>query len=341
MKNKYLSSFVIACLFAACNYERDDFVRNAKELSGEMISADCMIGRPSEILYAESPKIILHDRYEDNLISIINMTDGRCARLLQEGNGPEDILPGFKIFVSPGNQIFGIYQSRMGKLNLYDLDDITEENVYPLSSKTKISIEEEPTAANVIPVGKYYVGIGMFEQGRLHLYDQQGKYITHGGKYPFDGENMDSKSRFFAYQSYLASNGSDKFVVGSAYGDNLEFYTVDGNGGIALKKKYGTQNVFFSIENVMIKLQDNCMLGYKGAWGGEKYCYLLFSGKSYVENNRRTIGGQYLFIFTWDGQFIKSYHADREILSFCADEKNEIIYAVVRHEDYAVMRFAL
>ncbi|MDR2679349.1 MAG: TolB-like 6-bladed beta-propeller domain-containing protein [Tannerella sp.] len=341
MKRKHLLSIVIACLFVACHYDTDDFVRNAKELNGEVIHADCMIGRPSAILYAEPQKIILYDRYDGNLISIIDMTDGRCARFLQEGNGPEDILPGFRMFISSENQTFGIYQHQMSRLNLYDLADITVANAHPLSARAKIRIEEEPSAANVISAGKYFIGIGMFEQGRIHLYDQQGKYISHGGKYPFKGEDMDSKSRFFAYQSYLASNSSGKFVVGSAYGDNLEFYAVDEHGRIILVKKYGARDVLFSMENLTIRLQDDCMLGYKGAWGGEKYCYLLFSGKSYAENDHRTIGGKYLFVFTWDGQFVKSYRTDRDILSFCADEKNGIIYAIVRHEDDAVMRFAL
>jgi hypothetical protein len=338
---KYLSIILILYLFTACQ-ETTDFLGKARKINGEPVLTDCMIGRPSSILYVESQKLLLQDRYEKLLMTLIDLSNSQCVRFLQEGNGPDDVMPGFKSFVSTGNMTLGVYQFQSGILNQYDLNNMTVENASVLKVKTKFMIEETPQAGGLISVGSYFIGIGMFEKGRVHLYDQEGKFITEGGVYPFNGEDIDAQSRFFAYQSYIASDNEHNFVVASAYGDNLEFYEIEEGNNIILKRKYETHDTQFSIQEGMLKLEDNCLMGYKGAWGGKQYCYLLFSGKTFAENNHKTFGANYILVFTWDGRFVKSYETNTELLSFCVNEKEGIVYALAKHEDeMTIIKFVL
>jgi hypothetical protein len=338
---KYLSVFIILCFFAAC-HETTGFLEKAKKINGATLVTDCMVGRPSSILYVEPLTLLINDRYENKLMTLADISNNYCTRFLQEGNGPDDVMPAFRSFVSHTNQTLGIYQFQTGILNQYNLSDITTENVHSLKVKAKFEIKETPPAAGVVPVGRYFIGNGMFEKGRVHLYDQRGEYIREGGVYPFDGENMDAQSRFFAYQSYMASDDDCKFAIGSAYGDNLEFYEIDEKSNIVLKKKYEARDAQFSIQEGMLRLEEDCLLGYKGIWGGKQYCYLLFSGKTFAENNHRTTGAKYIVVFTWDGEFVKSYEMDVELFSFCVDEKNELVFGIANHEDeLVIMQFAL
>jgi hypothetical protein len=300
-----------------------------------------MMGTPTMILYAKPQKIILYDRYEHELMTLVDLSERRCVRFMREGNGPGEWIPGFKMYVSSENQTAGIYHAQTGTLKQYDLHTFTVTDVNSLQTASELNIADTPTAASVIPVGNRFIGIGCFEKGRIHLYDSQGKLIASGGTYPFRGEGMDPVSRFLAYQSYTVSNGKDKFAVASSYGDNLEFYAVE-KDDLVLKNKHESRDAEFSIENGMIHLHDDCLLGYKGAWGGKKYCYLLFSGKSYAENNHKKIGAKYVLVFSWDGRLIKSYETADTIWSLCVDEENQIMYAIAEHEDeMAVMRYAL
>lgn len=328
-------------ILVSCSNHNPNFTENPKKIEGKPISIDCMVGRPTMIAFDGSQHLMIYDRYDGQTMSSINLINHYCTRFLPEGKGPEEVLPAFRFYVVSENHTLGVYQFQSGIINMYDIKDI-DINAKTLSPERKIHFDESPTAANIMPVDKYFIGIGMFKSGRVHLYDQQGNYISYGGIYPFNGEKMDPTPRFFAYQSYIASNPKGKqFVVASTYGDNLEFYTIK-NDSVILQKKYETRDVECTFHNGMIQLGDNCLLGYKSACGSEKYCYLLFSGKTYAENNRKSYSAKYILKFKWDGQFVKSYEADIDILSFCIDEKNEIMYGIVNNEDEtALMQFKL
>jgi hypothetical protein len=341
MFQKYLP-IIIVSLFCSCKNSRSaDFFENVRHIKGETVAVDCMIGRPVMILYAEPQKILLYDYYDHEFMTRVDLSGHSCARFLREGNGPGEWIPGFKMYVSPENQTAGIYHAQTGTLKQYDLQKFTAADANSPKTVSELKIEDMPTAANILPAGNRFIGIGAFEKGRIHLDSQQGKRIASGGKYPFRGEEMEAVPRFLAYQSHIASNGKDKFVVASAYGDNLEFYAIE-KDSIVLKNRYGTRDAGFSFENGFISLTPDCLLGYKGAWGGKKYCYLLFSGKSYAENKYKKTGARYILVFSWEGRFVKSYETEDDLWALCADEENQLMYAAAEHEgESVIMKYAL
>jgi hypothetical protein len=333
---------ILLSLFCTCKSDRPvDFFENISPVKGETVAVDCMIGRPVAVFHVEPQKVILYDPYDHKLLTLVDLSADSCVRFMREGPGPDELRPGFKMYVSPENQTAGIYHAQTGILKQYDLQKFTLTDANSLKPVSELKIEDTPSAAAILPAGKHFIGIGGFAKGRIHLYNQEGKHIASGGKYPFRGEEMDPVPRFLAYQSYIASNGKDKFVVASAYGDNLEFYAVE-KDSIVLKKKYETRDAGYSFENGFINLTADCLLGYKGAWGGKKYCYLLFSGKSYAENSNKRSGAKRILVFSWDGRFVKSYEAEDTVWALCADEESGVVYAVADHEEETVLlKYAL
>jgi hypothetical protein len=203
-----------------------------------------------------------------------------------------------------------------------------------------VRIGERP--ANVVAIEDALVGIGPFEKGRYHIYDRKGNLLNHAGTYPSEEMSNNAQARFFLHQGDLCSQpGGMYFALGNSYSDNLEFYKIQ-DGQTELVKKYGTgKNIQARFDNAL-QLDDNCLLGYKSSYATDKYCYMLYSGKTYAENNHRVSWGKDIFVFEWNGDFVKSFRLSHEVLSFAIDESNEIIYGIVLHEgEAAIMKFKI
>lgn len=169
-----------------------------------------------------------------------------------------------------------------------------------------------------------------------------GELVNHIGSYPADDLPESAHARFFLYQGDLCSQpGGTHFALGSSYSDNLEFYKIK-EGKAELLKKYGAGNKVLAQFNDRIQLDDNCLLGYKSSYATDKYCYMLYSGKTYAENDHRVSWGENIFVFEWNGDFVKSFRLNHEILTFAVDETNEVIYGIVLHEEEAgIMKFEI
>jgi hypothetical protein len=314
---------------------KNTFTKDLKNISGELMTFDCLVGRPYSMVCYDT-LLFICDHYEQKALTVLDIKNNRFVqRGLGIGNGPGEVMGSLKISVSSEQKELYIFQMQSGGFNIYDLSD----NNCNLILKESVRIEDRP--ANAIATRNNLVGIGPFEEGRYHLYDKKGVFMAGIGKYPFSGEKMDIQARFFLYQGYLyAQPNGTRFVLGSSYSDNLEFYEISDSQEAQLIKKYETRNVQAKYNNSVVP-DDNCVLGYKGAYGSEKFCYMLYSGRTYAENNHKRLGASLIFVFDWDGNFVKSFQLDNDVMTFCIDEKNNTIYGIVLNEEYDIMKFKM
>ncbi|MDR0606210.1 MAG: TolB-like 6-bladed beta-propeller domain-containing protein [Bacteroidales bacterium] len=331
MKKKLLLIFALIfnyiCAYTSSNTY--DFFANTKKISGEKVDIGCLIGTPSELVLIDS-LLLFYDRYERQTITVFDTKNNRfIRRFLYEGNGPEEIIPPLKLFVSYRNKQINIFQIQTGSLYVYDAKDIAVTEKEPAIYQ-KLSFGDRP--ANIKQTRDGFVGIGMFNNGRFHLYDQEGKFVNPAGQYPFRGEEMNPDVRFFVYQGvFCSSPNGNSYAIGSSYCDNLEFYHIENNNA-SLVKKYETYDVNAKFEQKLI-INEECIMNYKAAYGCDKYCYMLYSGKPYLENGKRSYSGKKIIVFDWKGEYVKSFEADKEIFAFCVDENEGVIYAFTYDEE--------
>jgi hypothetical protein len=286
---------------------------------------DCLIGQPSEIVCVDS-LLMFQDRYDKQLITVFDIKNDKFVRrFMNEGKGPDEVIPPLKLFIHDG-QLF-VFQMQTGGLSVYSINDIVNTGQKPVAVKNMV-FRDRP--ANIKATQSGFVGIGMFDDGRYRLYNQNAEYVGAVGVFPFKGEEMDPTMRFFIYQGNLCAHGSH-FALGSSYCDNIEFYTVENNTA-SLLQKYETTDAKVQF-NQRIQIEDDCVMNYKAACGGEKYCYMLYSGKTYLEHNKRSFSGSKIRVFDWQGKHIQSFATDMAIFYICADESNGMIYAVAHDDD--------
>ena len=323
-KIKYIIVVAIF-LFYSCNRQKYDFSSNEINISGTKVDIGVLLGLPTELIYLD-PLLLFQDRYENTLVTVFDTKNRQFVRrFITQGQGPKEAIPPLSLFVSTADKQVYAFQRSPRHLNIYELSDVIDND--NITNKL-LSFED---AGYIEKIKDGYIGVGFFEDGRFRLYDSAGNTVFSFGEYPFRGKEiaMNYIDRFILYQGVLASSADgNSFAIGTNYCDNLEFYRIK-DGKAELTKKYETYDVKAVINGGFIQVDEDCIVNYMEAYGGE-YCYMLYYGKAYMENNiRYSHGGSRIIVFDWDGNYIKSYKADVHIFSFCIDEENKIIYASV------------
>ena len=324
-KVKYIVGIIY--FFVSCNLQRSEFSTNELNISGIKVDIGCMVGLANDFIYIDS-LLLFYDRFDNHHVTVFDTKNKQFVRrFISQGNGPGEAVPPLRLFLSTAAQQIYALQTQTGYLNVYEsYDIINKDNIIP----EQVFFEDRPLYIKKIKDG--YIGIGMFDDGRFRLYDSVGNIISAFGKYPFRGEEMDHMGRFFIYQGFVGtSTDGNYFAIGTSYCDNLEFYRIE-SGRAELIKKYETYDVSAVIHGNRIRIDDNCIMNYFAAYGGE-YCYMLHSGKTYLEHGRFPFGGSRIIVFDWNGKYLRSYKSEEVIMSFCVDEENNIIYALVRDDN--------
>lgn len=314
--------------------DKNVFLSDSQFISGELINNDCLIGKPYRLISYDT-LLFICDPYDSKTLTVLNVRDNRCVdRILQIGSGPGEVSGALRFSLSSTHGKLYIFQIQSGIFNTYDILGKS------FTLAESIHIEERP--ANVVPTEGALVGIGPFEKGRYHIYDSEGNFMTHAGTYPSEDMDHNAHAHFFLHQGDLCSQpGGTHFALGSSYSDNLEFYKIK-EGQTELLKRYGTENKVHARFDNTLQLEDNCLLGYKSSYATDQYCYMLYSGKTFAENNHRVSWGKNIFVFEWNGNFVKSFRLSQEVLTFAVDEYNGIIYGIVLHEGEAgIMKFKI
>ena len=328
-----IKTIVISIFITSCNNGNVvDYTKNLTEIKGEYIPINELIGVPHEIIIKEN-LLIYVDPYEDFLLSVYDITrDSFSGRYLSRGNGPGEAIPPLRLFPSDQKNHFYVYQPNKQTLSSVSLPD------FRLTDLVKFTLRPE----TVKKTKDFFVGAGIFEQGMFWFYDQNFNPVFEGGKYPFDGENRNQMEASYVYQGSLCTNPThNKFAFGCLYSDYLAFYEIK-NNEIVVKKEYFSKDadVEFgssTLENgaTMFRLfqKDNTVRNYNSSFGSGTYCYMLFNGKTNEENEKCRTCGNYIIVFDWDGNYIRTFQSDYEIFDFYVEEENNLIYAIVLGDD--------
>lgn len=310
---------------------KPDFTANETDITGIKLDVGCLIGRgPAELFYLD-PLLLFYDPYENKAVTVYDAQNKQFVRrFLSVGQGPGEIIAPLKLFASSVDNTINMFQIQPSILTIYEPVDIIDNDYIEHPVQIQFSGKMKPW--NIKKIKDNYIGIGLFEDSRFRMYDLDGNIVSSFGKYPFRGEEMDFMGRFIIYQGVVATSAyGDCFAIGTSYCDNLEFYQIL-DGTAVLKRKYETYDANVNFVGNVFRIEDDCIMNYKAAYGG-KYCYMLYSGETYLEKGRNVYGGRRIIVFDWEGNYLKSYKADIDIRSFCVDEENNIIYAIIRNED--------
>lgn len=329
---------IISCCFLACSGSTTsvNYKQNVIQIKGEFLSIDHFIGNPHSITCKDT-LLIYYDRYDNKLMSVYDIKNNHfIGRYVSEGNGPGEAIAPLDIFsYSQGNRLY-TYQRNTATLNIFDMPELKITTTLSFSSP---SSKWRPS--KIQKMKDYYLGETVYDKGRFGLYNLQGEFFHAGVTYPFDGEEMDRIAARILYQGNTCTNPeNNQFAVGCLLCDHLSFYEVNEKEFVLLKEY--TSNTIKARYPGQLVIQDDCTINYTWAQGTAAYCYMLFSGQTYSENNSAACG-HYIVVFDWQGNYIKTLETDHKIKTFCVDEINNQVYATALNSDgeYGIIQFKL
>lgn len=260
------------------------------------------------------------------------------------GEGPGEFRSPWSLDVVPGACCkFWLWDVGTSRMTLVDVERLVADP----SSLGDSSITLITERAALIPRwlnDHQVVATGLFEEGRLAVFDRNGRITRWIGAIPGD-DPIPPHLRQHAYQATLALHPARRLAaIGSRHAGLLEILdlvtgqTSSAQSPFAFEARYdirsrGGRNG--------VQLVADTRFGYIDVDATAELIVALYSGRTREEfRSRASLGGS-VHLFNWDGTFRGAYHLDAPALSVAVDPTSQFLYAIRHDPQPAVITYVL
>lgn len=326
------------CILSACSQQRilDSVPEYSVTINAEM--KKLFLGRPSEIACIDN-FLIISDNMGETLLDIYDLkNDSVVCRILNVGQGPNELLPPVMMEASEIDRKINILQRRTSRMSVYSFDDLLQGDDNPQSV---LNIEE---ADRVVSIHDGFIASGFYEGGLFRFFDSEGQSQETVDIYPaYISAFKDIHERYKFGQGYFAYNSVNNLLVFASYftGD-VSFYSVN-DGTLDLKSHLSLGNSRFErkLAGGNVNIEGNDIVYSYGAYSTNDYFYILYSGKTMEEEQVRK-QGNYILKFDMQGNLVCKYKHDFPIINMCFTSQGDA-YAISQSDklEYNVIKFYL
>lgn len=287
--------------------------------------------------------LIVLDYSTDSFFHLISLKDQTDKGLYgSKGQGPNDFIHPGKLHQYSDKQLC-CFDSSKGEIKLLTIHTDNEKIECSVLCKVK-----QNQAFEIIPIDENtLLSNGAFEKSMFQLTTLQNEILSSSEEYPFKDDKehkLPNQLRAMAYQGILAMNRQNKIAYAISNAHQIHFYDAKDSRLV----KTGE-----TIKNYAQYIPDGNTSGYSVINDGNSpkcftdlavtnnHVYALYSGRTFKEHQLSYRESEYLFVYDWNGEKIKSYHLDIPISCFCIDEKEKKIYAIANLPDPTLVTFTL
>jgi len=284
---------------------------------------------------------------KDSIVVIIDLKNERKAGyLIQQGDGPGELS--FADEISVHDDYLCLVDPYKYRIYTHPVEN--NRNIIWNPDKLNVIQLRDVFADNLIFIGgeiftTYYAAE---EVARFTRMDASGNLQSYIGELPShpDSANIDKRITNMIFTvKYAVKPDDERFVLAYEYEDRMEIYDHKANLLYSLKgpdffhpefalndRKNGT---------VMIrgKTRKSCIKVYATL----EEIWTLYSGEVIYPLEEGTENNSHLsdkiFVFDWEGNFIRAYQLDLPVYNFCLDTQNKLIYAVSEENDNNIIKF--
>lgn len=191
------------------------------------------------------------------------------------------------------------------------------------------------------------VGHGLFEDGRLAVFDRNGAKVRTLGDLPPEPEDrpVPAQVRQHAYTGTLtASSRRGRVAMATRHADELTIYSKDGTVVRQVRGSHGYEPKYQARRMKGVPYMttgDDLRFGYIDLVSTDSLIYGLFSGRSRAEAPGRANYGRFVQVFDWDGSLRRTYQLDFEAIAMTVDRSGSHLLAIRHHPSPAVLRLPL
>jgi hypothetical protein len=310
-----------------------------------VLCEDFIWGQPLDVLCLDSVIMVYDEKSNINLFHLVSLNHPEeVLSFGRKGQGVNEFIMPFDIQVIGKNRI-GVFDMMQKTLYGIDLSTVDKQNDdYSILAKDTLfgTIKMFPTLYNS------FVKLGFYEDCMLRLnYDEKQQEKLYG-EYPYkdmDEKKIENRIRAMAYQGSICLNPyGDKFVFAVNRADIIYFYKVLPEE-IILTKHYELSYPQYlphaDDKSRSASMAANNNRTFISVTTSNDYVYALYSGKSMQESGTKSLEGNVIYVFDWEGNPIKKYNLNCPITHISVNNENSVLYAFSNMPDPQLIEFEL
>lgn len=337
----FIESSCLSKKYNYANYKKLKFPSKVIKIQSMVVNNKFSINVPSNIAVING-YLIIGDYKADKLLKIIDLNSNELLLSFGDrGQAPDEFIEIGQIIPDPYNwNHFWIYDSSTSQLKQFKIDNILHNDFNP-EKIINISTKNGYPAQLVILPDQKMLGIGLFWQGRVLVYDMNREITKTLGKIPPVIKN----ERFAAHYSHgfigrlVYKNVSKEIYLSTRHGSIIEKYDVEGK---LLATLIGP-DPFFPNYDIVPARQGYAMtynkktrFGYLDIAYNQKLdrLFLLYSGK-YWRNHSENIKvnfGKTIYVIDDHDTIVEQIELDKEIGRMCIDQESSAIFGLSENE---------
>lgn len=190
-----------------------------------------------------------------------------------------------------------------------------------------------------------FVATGRFSDARFAIIDRK-RIIDYFGDYPSykEGEeNIPNFPKFMFHQSRISYNPIRKFLL-AVSGHVMDIWSMEGKPTLYKRVLLSDYDYEFDSGEDWASAKELPRYDYGTVkiYTTLNRIYLLYNPNS-VESHQKseeTLNNE-IWVFDWNGTEIEKYISDQRIVSFCVDEENSSVFAIIQNPEYSICEYKI
>jgi len=310
----------------------------------QVLLSDFIWGHPLDLLVTDSVLFVYDEKNSSGLFHILNIKNPiEVLSFGKKGQGANEFIMPFDFQTINDNKI-AIFDYMRKSLYMIDLFQVQDQNYnFPIIAKDTIigTIKMLPSIHNSL------VKLGFYDDCMFRL-DMNSQHEKKYGEYPYkdlDEKRIENRMRGMAYQGMIRLNPNrDKFVFGINRADIIYFYQIQPEE-IILRKLYELTYPKYKPdvngESRSAAIAANNNRTFISIYTSNKYVYALYSGKNMQDSGMKSLEGDVVYIFDWEGNPIKKLNLNIPVTLICVNNENSELYAFSNMPDPMLIKFNL
>lgn len=300
----FLSIFLISVL-SCQNLKNENLIYNEKnisELEITIVARSTNFLMPTQLISTPNQLYVI-DEGKEQFIHKFNSSFSKFEKsILNRGEGPNH-------FKNPP-VVFNDYQDKF--LNALEL---STTEIFRIKGEGKEYLYDLPESLGLINQVKYVdqnqlVGKAGLSNGNLFYYDLSSNSLKSTRFTPALVQTIKEADKKFVFNSFIETNREENIVVEvMQYFDLINFYDASGEITKSIGEK---EHQKFYQNNKGSFSGSETYLHYVDVTADKNYCYALYLGeKAKNANSESNKIDMTIRIFTWGGEYIKSFKLDK------------------------------
>jgi hypothetical protein len=254
--------------------------------------------------------------------------------LFYYGQGPDDFFQLYSIQCT-GDTLFA-YDLSIRKLACIALNEL---NVAQPTVKSVKYSTDLGFLSGCVKINNYFYlnATSLINGGRIVKLDRDGNLLSSFGEIRLDNNDEVDNPTAQAWNSHVAGN-EDILVSVTQFGEVMDIYYLKENRRQVTVKGKGGDPVFQKRQNAGVA---DGIYGFECVAVTKTHIYAVYNGEKVSGSHEYRIGGQYIYVYDYNGNPVKKITLDKFIACIYIDEAESMLYALNVNEDQQLFKVKL